>query len=302
MADIHYKQRVAVVTGAGSGIGKAYALELAKRGASVIVNDLGCDTAGNGHDEASADTVATAIKELGGTAIAHYGDIATSAGGQSLIDLAVNSCGRIDILVNNAGITRDKTLLKIEEADWDRVVDIHLKGAFNTTKPALKVMKENNYGRMVFTTSGVGLYGNFGQTNYAAAKLGLVGFLQTLGLETMKYNIKCNAIAPLAATRMTADLFPPNLAALLQPEPVAALGLYLLSEQNSATGGIYNAAGGWYSRSEIICYEGAVIGDGKEAITPEDIQAHWDDINGRKNGKRLNNLHESFQYIAPLLK
>jgi len=300
VSTIDYQDKVAIVTGAGNGIGRAYALELAKRGARVVVNDLGCDVAGEGRDKNTADKLVREIDACGGEAIAHHGDVSDTDEANALIDLASKTYGSVDILINNAGITRDKNLLKVEEADWDRVIDIHLKGAYNVTRPAVKLMKENNYGRIIFTTSGVGLYGNFGQTNYAAAKLGLVGLLQTLAIETLKYNIKSNAIAPLAATRMTQSLFPPQLAELLKPEHVAALGLFLVSEQSDSTGCIYNAAGGWYSKTEIVCYKGTVIGDGKGTVTPEDIQAHWTDISATQEGKRLNNLHESFQYLTPL--
>ncbi len=300
MSDIRYDNRVAVVTGAGSGIGRAYALELAARGASVVVNDLGCDVSGDGEDSSFADSVADEIVSAGGKAVANYDDVATTSGGESIIRTAVDSFGSVDILVNNAGITRDRSLLKIDEYDWDRVLDIHLKSAFNLTKPALGHMKEKTYGRIIFTTSGVGLYGNFGQTNYAAAKMGIIGFLQTLVQETMKYNIKCNAIAPLAATRMTKQLFPENVASVLKPENVAALGLYLASEENEETGCIFNAAGGWYSRVEVVCYEGMVIGNGKSAVTPEEIKKNWEKINSKDNGKHLNNLNESFQHLASL--
>lgn len=302
MSKIHFNDRVAVVTGAGNGIGRAYALALAQRGAKVVVNDLGCDVSGRGSDNASSDKVVKEIRDGGGSAIAHYQDISTSTGGESLIELAVDTYGAVDIVINNAGNTRDKNLLKIEETDWDSVVNTHLKGTFNVTKPAVKLMKERNFGRIIFTTSGVGLYGNFGQTNYAAAKLGLVGFLQTLAIETIKYDVKCNAIAPLAATRMTEKLFPPHLAEILKPEHVTALGLYLASDEVDSTGCIFNAAGGWYSKSEIICYEGTIIGDGKTDVTPEDIQANWHNIESTRNGKKLNNLTESFQYLLPLFK
>lgn len=302
MSGIRYDNKVAVITGSGNGIGKAYALELAHRGAKVVINDLGCDVAGEGSNSSCADEVVKEITTGGGSAVAHYEDVSTKQGADSLVELAVNTFGSVDILINNAGITRDKNLLKIEESDWDRVIGIHLKGAYNVTRPALKLMKANNFGRIIFTTSGVGLYGNFGQTNYAAAKLGLVGFLQTLAIETLKYNIKCNAVAPLAATRMTERLFPPKLAALLKPEHVTALGLFLVAEDCNSTGCIYNAAGGWYSKTEIICYEGTLIGDGESVITPEDIQSNWEAINSVNHGRRLNNLTESFRHISPLVK
>jgi len=196
MSEIRYDGRVAVVTGAGAGIGREYALELAKRGAKVVVNDLGGARDGSGSGTSAADAVVEEIKNAGGEAVANYDNVATMDGGESIVKTAVDAFGKVDILVNNAGILRDKSFLKMSEAEWDAVIGVHLKGAFCVTQPAVKVMKENNYGRVIFTSSTSGLYGNFGQTNYGAAKLGVVGIMNTLKLEVAKYDIKVNTIAP----------------------------------------------------------------------------------------------------------
>ncbi|MBU3915928.1 SDR family NAD(P)-dependent oxidoreductase, partial [bacterium] len=210
MADINYNGRVAIVTGAGQGIGRMYALELGKRGAKVVVNDLGGARDGAGSNQSAADKVVDEIKAAGGKAVANYDSVATMEGGENIVKTAVDAYGKVDILINNAGILRDKSFLKMTEEEWDLVIAVHLKGSFCVTQPAVKLMKEKNYGRIIFTSSTSGLYGNFGQTNYGAAKLGVVGIMNTLKLETGKYNIKVNTIAPTAWSRMTNDLFPPE--------------------------------------------------------------------------------------------
>ncbi|MFH2132974.1 MAG: SDR family oxidoreductase, partial [bacterium] len=218
MAEIRYDGRVAIVTGAGMGIGRMYALELARRGAKVVVNDLGGSRDGSGANQSAADSVVKEIKDAGGEATANYDSVATYQGGQNIVQTALDAYGKVDILINNAGILRDRSFLKMSEEEWDLVIAVHLKGAFCVTQPAVKVMKDNNYGRIVFTSSTSGLYGNFGQTNYGAAKLGLVGIMNTLKLEVAKYDIKVNTIAPNAWSRMTADVFPPEFEQKMNPQ------------------------------------------------------------------------------------
>ena len=199
------------MTGAGAGLGRVYALELAKRGAKVVVNDLGGARDGSGQGSTSAaDKVVEEIKSLGGEAVASYDSVATVEGGEAIIKKAVETFGQVDILINNAGILRDKTLAKMEPAEWDTVLSVHLDGAYNVTRPAFLKMRENGYGRIIVTTSSSGLYGNFGQANYSAAKMGLVGLMNSLKLEGEKHGIKVNAIAPTAATRLTEDILPPG--------------------------------------------------------------------------------------------
>ncbi len=234
---IRFDGRVAVITGAGAGLGRVYALELAKRGAKVVVNDLGSARDGSGQgSSAPADQVVREIQALGGEAVANYDNVATPEGGRAIIQTALDAFGTVDILINNAGILRDKSILKMEPENWQAVMDVHLNGAYHVSRPAFAVMKEKGYGRILMTTSAAGLYGNFGQTNYAAAKMGLVGLMNTLKLEGEKYNIKVNTIAPLAASRLTEDVTPPELFQKMKPEFVAPLALYLCSEQCPSAG------------------------------------------------------------------
>ncbi len=302
MAEIRYDGRVAIVTGAGAGIGRRYALDLASRGASVVVNDLGCDRHGEGCLESAADHVVDEIISNGGKAIAVYGDVSDSSTGKNLVETALNKFGSADILISNAGIIRDRTFLKTSEGDWDWIINVHLKGAFLVTQPVFNSMRERGYGRIIFTTSGAGLYGNFGQANYAAAKMGLVGLMNVLELEGSKYNIKINTIAPLATTRMTAELFQGKIAEIMKPSHVTALGLYLVSEECNETGHIYNAAGGWYSRTEVMCCPGKIIGDGIKQVTPENIRDNFSIINSLEGGRPLGSLQESFSFVSPQLK
>lgn len=302
MSQIKFDGRVAIVTGAGAGLGKTYALELAKRGAKVVVNDLGGARDGSGASHSAADVVVDEIKKAGGQAVANYDSVATVEGGENMVKTAVDNFGKLDILINNAGILRDKSLSKMTEQEWDIIHQVHLKGAFCCTKPALEAMKKNAYGRVMFTTSGAGLYGNFGQANYAAAKTGLLGFMHVVSIEGAKYNIKANTIAPIAASRLTEDVMPPEMFAKLKPEFVMPLVLFLVSEDNQDTSMIFNCGGGWYSRSAIVCAPGTIIGDGKRAITPEEIKDNWQKITSLEGAKYLSTLMESFGFMQPLLK
>jgi 3-hydroxy-3-methylglutaryl CoA synthase/NAD(P)-dependent dehydrogenase (short-subunit alcohol dehydrogenase family) len=247
LPEVRFDGRVAIVTGAGAGLGRAYALELAKRGAKVVVNDYGGprDGAGEG-SSAPADQVVEAIRAAGGEAVANYDNVATPEGGEKIVKNAIDAFGTVDILINNAGILRDKSFLKMDPENWQTVLSVHLNGAFNVTRPAFAQMREKGYGRIVMTTSAAGLYGNFGQTNYSSAKMGLVGFMNTLKLEGAKYDIKVNTIAPMAASRLTQDVMPPDMFQQLKPEFVAGIVLYLCSENCDQTGEIFNAGAGFY--------------------------------------------------------
>ena len=209
MADLGFDNKVAIITGAGGGLGRQHALELARRGARIVVNDLGGSVDGTGHADGPADKVVAEIKELGGEAIANTDSVATPEGGEAIVAAAVEAFDTVDIVINNAGILRDKTFHNMTPELVDAVIDVHLRGAFYVTMPAYKIMREKNYGRIVNTSSNSGLLGNFGQSNYGAAKLGLVGFTRVLANEGAKRNIKANAIAPVAKTRMTEDLLGP---------------------------------------------------------------------------------------------
>jgi len=292
--EIRFDGRVAIVTGAGGGLGRVYALEFAKRGAKVVVNDFGGARDGSGLGAAGpADKVVDEIKALGGKATANYDNVATADGGASIVKTAVDVFGKVDILVNNAGILRDKGLLKMEPENWQAVLDVHLNGAFNVTRPAFSVMRDNGFGRIVMTTSAAGLYGNFGQSNYSAAKLGLVGFMNTLKLEGVKYNIKVNTVAPIAASRLTEDILPPDLLAKMNPDYVAPIVLYLGSEECGDTGRIYNCGAGFYNRVAMMTSPGVVVGGGKKIPSLEDVSANWAkimDLKGAKEYGQLNDL------------
>ena len=302
MSEINFNGRVAIITGAGAGLGRQYALELAKRGAKVVVNDLGGSRDGSGQGTSAADKVVDEIKAGGGQALANYDNVALVEGGENIVKAAVEKFGKVDILVNNAGIVRDKTFNKMDEPTWDVVMNVHLKGAFCVTRPAFINMRENNYGRIVMTTSSSGMYGNFGQSNYAAAKLGLLGLVNVLKLEGGKYNIKSNLIGPTAATRFTEDVFPPELFAKMKPDFVAPAVLYLCSEDCTDSGMVINAAAGYYSRSAIVTGPGAILSDGVKIPSPEDIKDNWKKITSLDNPEYYYQSTDMFKAFAELLK
>ena len=301
MAEVRYDGKVAIVTGAGAGIGRMYALELAKRGAKVVVNDLGGARDGSGSSSSAADQVVDEIKKAGGEAVANYDSVATIAGGENIVKTAVDAFGTVDILINNAGILRDRSFLKMTEEEWDAVIAVHLKGAFCVTQPAVKIMKEKSYGRIVFTSSTSGLYGNFGQTNYGAAKLGLLGIMNTLKLETAKYNIKVNTIAPTAWSRMTEDIMPEETGKKLKPQFNEPLVLYLCSEEIEVSGMTFVMGAGWYGRTAIVSGNGVCIGDADRPIAVEEIRDNFDKITSLEDSKPHNSGGDIFQYMAPLL-
>ncbi|MCP4039049.1 MAG: SDR family oxidoreductase [bacterium] len=259
MSEISFQDRVAIVTGAGGGLGKTYALEFAKRGAMVVVNDLGGGADGTGSGATPADEVVKEITEAGGKAVSNHDSVATPEGGEAIVQTALDNFGKVDVVINNAGILRDKTFAKLEPSDLEIVIDVHLKGAFFVSQPAFRVMKEQGYGRFVFTASGAGIFGNFGQTNYGAAKMGLVGLSNVLAVEGAKYNIKSNVIAPIARTRLTENLLGP-LAEALDPECVTPLVTYLASEACEQTHEIYDVGGGRFARIFVGLCEGKTFG------------------------------------------
>jgi len=261
---------VAIVTGAGGGLGKSHALLLASRGAKVVVNDLGGARDGTGAGTAMADQVVNEIKAAGGEATPDYHGVDTADGGEAIVKTALDAYGKVDILINNAGILRDRAFHNLTEEDWDKVLAVHLKGGYNVTRPAFTVMRQNSYGRIVFTTSAAGLYGNFGQGNYGAAKMGLVGLMNTVKQEGAKYNIKANTIAPLAASRLTADIFPPAMQEKLAPEYVSPMVVYLCSEDCQESGGIFTAAGGYFGRAAMVEGKGVFLDAGH--VTLEQIR------------------------------
>jgi NAD(P)-dependent dehydrogenase (short-subunit alcohol dehydrogenase family) len=268
MSDLRFDGRVAIITGAGGGLGRSHALELARRGAQVLVNDLGGALDGTGSSLSAADRVVEEITALGGIAAANHDSVATPEGGQAIVKAAIDAFGRVDILVNNAGILRDKAFHKMDDTMIQSVIDVHLKGALYVSQPAYRLMREQGYGRIVNTSSASGLFGNFGQANYGAAKAGLAGLTRVLALEGASHGIKVNAIAPIAATRMTEDILG-ALAEKVSPASVSPLVAYLAHEECAVSGHIYSVAGGRIARIFIGETHGVVLGEN----TPEEIRS-----------------------------
>ncbi|MDO9350187.1 MAG: SDR family oxidoreductase [Deltaproteobacteria bacterium] len=292
MSKIDFTGRVAIVTGAGGGLGRSYSIELAKRGAKVVVNDLGGSRDGSGSSPSAADQVVEELRAFGGEAVPNYDNVATLEGGEHIVRTAIDAFGKVDILINNAGILLDSTFAKMDEKKWDLVVAVHLKGTFCVTKPAFTCMMKQGYGRIVMTTSGSGLLGNFGQTNYASAKMGVVGFANALKLEGAKYNIKTNVIAPIAGTRLTEDVVPPEIFKIMRVDFVTPAVLYMCSEECQASGVVINAGLGYFSRSAIMTGEGVILSDGNRVSSPEEIMENWDKITSLENPRFFNNLGE----------
>ncbi len=275
---ISFANRVAIVTGAGGGLGRAYALDLARRGAKVVVNDLGGARDGSGASLSAAQSVVDEIVAMGGEAMANGASVTDAAAVDKMVAVVKERWGRVDILVNNAGILKDKTFAKMSVDDFRAVLEVHLMGSVICTKAVWEIMREQAYGRILMTTSSTGLYGNFGQANYGAAKLGLVGLMKTLAIEGAKYNVRCNTIAPLAATRMTEDLMPPALLEKMGPETVVPAAVYLVSD-DAPTGAIINAGGGGFERAHVTLTRGIHVG--ADAMTAETIAERFAEISDR---------------------
>jgi NAD(P)-dependent dehydrogenase (short-subunit alcohol dehydrogenase family) len=269
------QDRVIVVTGAGGGLGREYALTLAKEGASVVVNDLGGARDGTGAGHSMADEVVTEIKEAGGRAVANYDSVAEPEAAENIVKTALDEFGAVHGVVSNAGILRDGTFHKMPFENWDAVLKVHLYGGYNVIRAAWPHLREQSYGRVVVATSTSGLFGNFGQANYSAAKLGLVGLINTLAQEGTKYNIKANALAPIAATRMTQDILPAEVFEKLTPEYVAPVVAYLCTEEVPDTGSIFIVGGGKVQRAALFQNDGVTF-----ATVPsvDDVAEKWNEI------------------------
>ncbi len=294
MADIRFDGKVAIVTGAGGGLGRQHALELARRGAKVVVNDLGGSVDGSGGSSEAALKVVEEIKALGGEAIANGSSVTDNAGVLRMAKDAMDAWGRIDILVANAGVLRDKSFSKMEIEDFEFVLNVHLMGTVKCVKAVWEIMKEQNYGRIIVTTSSSGLYGNFGQTNYGAAKLGLIGFMNTLKLEGQKNNIHVNAISPVAATRMTENLMPPAILEKLKPEYVTPGVVFLCSEE-APTGAILTAGAGAFALARVYETEGVYLGEG--GLDAEEVRDNWTQITDEAGQKAYTQGGEQSQKL-----
>jgi NAD(P)-dependent dehydrogenase (short-subunit alcohol dehydrogenase family) len=291
---ISFDGRVAIVTGAGTGLGRCHAITLAQRGAAVVVNDVGGTLDGSGTSTRAADAVVAEITAFGGRAAASYDSVADPQSAQAVVARAVEVFGGVDILVNNAGILRDKSFGKMDLADFDAVVRVHLAGAAYCTHAAWPVMAAKKYGRIIMTLSNSGLYGNFGQANYAAAKAGLIGLMNTLKIEGMRNNILVNAVAPMAATRMTEATMTPEVIARFRPEYPAAVVAYMCSEAFTESGTIISCAGGHYSAVRIMSALGAQL---VEAPAPESIGVLWDRITDMKGAHTFGDAQKELGFV-----
>ena len=295
---IRFDDQVAIVTGAGGGIGKQHALELARRGAKVVVNDLGGGVDGTGTSDASEAVVDQILSE-GGEAIANGASVTDLDAIKDMTEQVVSKWGKIDILVNNAGILRDKTFHNVSMDDFNLVMDVHFQGTLNCTHTIYPIMRENGYGRIVFTSSSSGVFGNFGQSNYGAAKMAMVGLMNTLKLEGQKYNVFSNTITPVAYTRMTENLMPEDFGKQFQPEYITPAVLYLASDQ-APNGAIIAAGAGVFSRILIHETMGISLGTGED-MTPENISASWEKISDMSDARLLQNGGEQTLKIFELL-
>jgi NAD(P)-dependent dehydrogenase (short-subunit alcohol dehydrogenase family) len=287
MADLGFDGKVAIITGAGGGLGRSHALDLAKRGALLVINDLGGSVDGAGGSHTAAQKVVDEVKALGGEAVANYDSVATPEGGANIVKTAMDAFGRVDIIINNAGILRDTSFKNMTPDQLNPVLDVHLRGAFYVTQPAWQIMRDQGYGRIVNTSSGAGIFGNFGQTNYGAAKMGLVGFTRVLAVEGAKNNIKANAIAPVAKTRMTEELLG-AAADKLAPELVTPVVTYLAHESCEVSGEVYSVGGGRVARVFI----GVTPGFVKHDLTAEDVAENWSQIRDESGYEVPKNLNE----------
>jgi NAD(P)-dependent dehydrogenase (short-subunit alcohol dehydrogenase family) len=287
MADLGFDGKVAIITGAGGGLGRSHALELAKRGALVVVNDLGGSVDGTGENASAAQKVVDEITAAGGEAVANHDTVSTPEGGEAIVQTAMDAFGRVDIVINNAGILRDKAFHNMVPDLLNPVLDVHLKGAFYVTRPAFVRMREQGYGRIISTSSAAGIFGNFGQTNYGAAKMGLVGLTRVLAIEGAKFNIKANAIAPLAATRMTEDILGPNADAL-GPEFVTPVVTFLAHESCPSTGEVFAVGGGHVAR----VFVGITPGFVDKHLSAESVRDHFEEIRDEDGYAVPANLNE----------
>jgi NAD(P)-dependent dehydrogenase (short-subunit alcohol dehydrogenase family) len=289
--------KVAIITGAGGGLGRQHALALASRGALVVVNDLGGAVDGNGNEKGAAERVVDEIRAAGGEAVADTNSVATPEGGDAIVQTAIDAFERVDIVINNAGILRDKSFHNMSPDLMNPVFDVHLKGAFHVTQPAWVRMREQGYGRIISTSSAAGLFGNFGQTNYGAAKMGLVGFTRVMAVEGAKYNVKANAIAPLALTRMTEDIMG-ALGDKLDPALVSPLVTYLAHESCEPTGRVFSVGGGRVAE----VFLGETQGWASPTLTPEDVRNQWSTITDREGYAVPSNLAEETALFLPFLQ
>ncbi|XP_074788479.1 peroxisomal multifunctional enzyme type 2 isoform X5 [Athene noctua] len=297
-ADLRFDGRAVLVTGAGGGLGRAYALAFAERGASVVVNDLGVDFKGSGKSSSAADKVVNEIRAKGGKAVPNYDSVED---GEKLVKTALEAFGRIDVVINNAGILRDRSFVRISDEDWDMIHRIHLRGSFLVTRAAWNHMKNQKFGRIIMTSSAAGIYGNFGQANYSAAKLGLLGLSNTVAIEGRKYNIHCNTIAPTAGSRLTQTVMPQDLVDAFKPEYVAPLVLWLCHESCAENGSLFEVGAGWIGKLRWERSLGAIVRGKNQPMTPEAVRDKWEKVCDFDNASKPRSIQESITVLNDAL-
>ncbi|MDF1562253.1 MAG: SDR family oxidoreductase [Deltaproteobacteria bacterium] len=301
MSDVRFDDKVVLVTGAGGGLGRSHALLFAKHGAKVVVNDLGGSLQGEGSGETPAQKVVEEIEAAGGKAVANYDSVSEQAGAEAMVKAAVDTFGRLDVVINNAGILRDTSFKKMDHDAFDAVLNVHLKGSFNVTKAAWPLFLEQGYGRVIMTSSAAGLYGNFGQTNYAAAKAGLIGMGQTLAQEGAKYNIHTNIIAPFAKSRMTETILPPEVLEHLDPNLVSPLVAWLCSDECTSNGQVYEVGAGLVTRLRWA-RTGPFAVVAKEGLTPEQVRDNWETIESMEGHTVCETIQDSLGQFMKHIK
>jgi 3-hydroxyacyl-CoA dehydrogenase/3a,7a,12a-trihydroxy-5b-cholest-24-enoyl-CoA hydratase len=296
-AQLNFENRVVIVTGSGAGLGRSHALEYAARGAKVVVNDLGGGTAGGGNDSSVADALVEEIRAAGGNAVANGDSVEQGA---KIVECAMDNFGKIDVVVNNAGILRDSAFHKMTDDDWEIIQRVHLWGSYSVTRAAWPYMRANAYGRIIMTTSAAGIYGNFGQANYAAAKLGIHGLGQALAIEGRGKNILVNTIAPIAASRLTESVMPAAMLEVLDPKVVTPLAILLTHESHAESGQLFEVGGGWVSRIRLEQSQGARF-DPKAGFSPEQLAAKWDDVQSFENSMRPQDITNTLKVIGDIV-
>ena len=297
MSDITFNNRVVIVTGAGNGLGKAYALEFAKRGAKVVVNDLGGSFDGEGASSAAADVVVNEIKAAGGDAVANYDSVEF---GDKIVKTAIDAFGRVDIVINNAGFLRDASFAKLTDENWQAIQNVHVNGAYSVTKAAWPYMAEQGFGRVIFTTSAAGIYGNFGQANYSSAKSALLGLGKTLALEGGRKNIQVNVIAPIAGSRLTETIWPENVLRATSPDYVVPLVVKLSGEDNQETGSVFEVGASWFAKVRVERTKGYAFGVEND-VSAEDVESKWDEICDFTDAKPAESIVSTFHAVGEMV-
>ncbi|MEW6996963.1 SDR family oxidoreductase [Colwelliaceae bacterium BS250] len=297
MSDIKFFDKVVIVTGAGGGLGRAYALDFAKRGARVVVNDLGGSGSGEGASLSAADSVVAEIKAFGGDAVANYDSVEF---GEKIVQTALDNFGRIDVIVNNAGILRDSSFAKMSDTDWELIYKVHVDGAYKITKAAWPHMVAQGFGRVIFTTSAAGIYGNFGQANYSSAKSALLGLGKTLAIEGARKNVQVNIIAPIAGSRLTETIWGEEILKATSPDYVVPLVVKLCSEENKDTGGVYEVGASWFAKIRVERSEGYAFGI-ENSVSAEDVAAKWDAICDFSNSEPAESIVSTFNAVGKMV-